>query len=294
MRSLIYAIILQNKAKAGKLHMSEEYIIVDDTSSFDIRQILDCGQIFRYAALGDGEYVVHSKDKQLKVVQDKEKAVIYGDKEFARKFFDLDRDYGKIKKALASLPYMEESLRFGGGIRILNNDAWEMIISFIISANNHIPRIKGIIERLCAGLGKRMDGYYAFPTAEAMAGKDEDYYFSLGAGYRAPYLASTARAVAEGAFDVNAVYDMPTCEAAKYLCSLMGVGPKVADCILLFGYHRTDVFPVDTWIKKVYRDTLGGDATNKQMRQKLIGLYKELSGYAQQYLFFGKREEGRG
>ena len=107
-------------------------------------------------------------------------------------------------------------------------------------------------------------------------------------------LASTARAVSEGAFDVKAVYDRLTCDAAKYLCSLMGVGPKVADCILLFGYHRTDVFPVDTWIKKVYRDTLGGDATNKQMRQKLIGLYKELSGYAQQYLFFGKREEGRG
>ena len=165
-----------------------------------------------------------------------------------------------------------------------------MVISFIISANNHIPRIKGIIERLCAGLGRDMGGYYAFPTAEAMADKGEDYYFALGAGYRAPYLASTATAIAEGSFDIDAVRSMPTKEAAKYLCSLLGVGPKVADCILLFGYHRTDVFPVDTWIKKVYRDTLGGAATNKQMREKLIALYGNLSGYAQQYLFFGKRD----
>lgn len=270
--------------------MENEYIIVDDLKDFDIRQILDCGQIFRYAKTGENEYTVMSRDKRLKVTQDENKAVIYGDKAFAREFFDLDRDYGKIKKQLEDLPYMSESLEYGGGIRILNNDAWEMIISFIISANNHIPRIKGIIERLCAGLGRDMGGYYAFPTAEAMADKGEDYYFALGAGYRAPYLASTATAIAEGRFDIDAVRSMPTKEAAKYLCTLLGVGPKVADCILLFGYHRTDVFPVDTWIKKVYRDTLGGAATNKQMREKLIALYSNLSGYAQQYLFFGKRD----
>lgn len=270
--------------------MENEYIIVDDLKDFDIRQILDCGQIFRYAKTGENEYTVMSRDKRLKVTQDENKVVIYGDKAFAREFFDLDRDYGKIKKQLEDLPYMSESLEYGGGIRILNNDAWEMIISFIISANNHIPRIKGIIERLCAGLGRDMGGYYAFPTAEAMADKGEDYYFELGAGYRAPYLASTATAIAEGRFDINAVRIMPTKEAAKYLCTLLGVGPKVADCILLFGYHRTDVFPVDTWIKKVYRDTLGGAATNKQMREKLIALYGNLSGYAQQYLFFGKRD----
>ena len=270
--------------------MEHEYIIVDDLKDFDIRQILDCGQIFRYAKTGENEYTVMSRDKRLKVTQDENKAVIYGDKAFAREFFDLDRDYGKIKKQLEDLPYMSESLEYGGGIRILNNDAWEMIISFIISANNHIPRIKGIIERLCVGLGRDMGGYYAFPTAEAMADKGEDYYFALGAGYRAPYLASTATAIAEGRFDIDAVRSMPTKEAAKYLCPLLGVGTKVAECILLFGYHRTDVFPVDTWIKKVYRDTLGGAATNKQMREKLIALYGNLSGYAQQYLFFYKRE----
>ena len=270
--------------------MEEEYIIVDDLSSFDIRQILDCGQIFRYVKTGEGEYVVHSRDRQLTVRQDKEKAVICGDKEFARRFFDLDRDYGAIKERLQALPFMAESIGYGAGIRILNNDPFEMIISFIISANNHIPRIKGIIERLCNDLGKDMGAYHAFPTAQAMAQKGEEYYLAQGAGYRAPYLACTARAIAEGAFDVDAVRDMPTPAAQKYLCSLLGVGPKVADCILLFGYHRTDVFPVDTWIKKVYREKLGGEASGAQMRKKLIGIYGELSGYAQQYLFFGKRD----
>ena len=149
--------------------MEEEYIIVDDLSSFDIRQILDCGQIFRYAKTGKGEYVVHSRDRQLTVRQDKEKAVICGDKEFARRFFDLDRDYGAIKERLQALPFMAESIGYGAGIRILNNDPFEMIISFIISANNHIPRIKGIIERLCKDLGKDMGAYHAFPTAQAMA-----------------------------------------------------------------------------------------------------------------------------
>lgn len=120
--------------------MKEEYIIVDDLSSFDIRQILDCGQIFRYAKTGEGEYVVFSGSKRLSVKQDGEKADICGDREFARRFFDLERDYGAIKERLSGLPFMKESIAYGSGIRILNNDPFEMIISFIISANNHIPR----------------------------------------------------------------------------------------------------------------------------------------------------------
>lgn len=272
--------------------MNEEYIIVDDLSSFDIRQILDCGQIFRYAKTGEGEYVVFSGLKRLSVKQDGEKAVICGDREFARRFFDLERDYGAIKERLSGLPFMKESIAYGSGIRILNNDPFEMIISFIISANNHIPRIKGIIERLCNDLGEDMGGYHAFPAAQALAQKDENYYFAQGAGYRAPYLASTARAIAEGKFDIDSVREMPTPQAQKYLTSLAGVGPKVADCILLFGYHRTDVFPVDTWIKKVYRDLIGEGATSAQMRKRLIDTYKDLAGYAQQYLFFAKRDNG--
>ena len=271
--------------------MNNNDIIVSDLRDFDIRQILDCGQIFRYIRNDAGSYTVYSGDKRCTVKQCADSAVIHSDdKEYFYEFFDLDRDYSVIKSRLENKPFMAEAVKYGGGIRILNSDPWEMIISFIISANNHIPRIKGIIERLCKGLGKDMGEYYAFPTPQAMASKDEAYYASIGAGYRAAYLAKTARAVADGDFNIDAVYGMDSASASRYLCTLMGVGPKVADCILLFGYHREDVFPVDTWIMKVYRDTLGGVDNNAVIRKRLIEIYGDLSGYAQQYLFFNKRD----
>ena len=163
--------------------MNGSDIIVNDLRDFDIRQILDCGQIFRYKLNDDGSYTVHSGDKRCRVMQYSDRAVISSDdRDYFIEFFDLNRDYGVIKSALENKPFMSDAVVYGSGIRILNSLPWEMIISFIISANNHIPRIKGIIERLCAGLGEDMGGYYAFPTPEKMAQKGEDYYASIGAG----------------------------------------------------------------------------------------------------------------
>lgn len=266
-------------------------IILTQLEDFDIRHILECGQIFRFEKLNEGEYVVYSKDKKCEVVQDDQRAVMKtDDTDYFANFFDLSRDYGEIKRKLADKPFMNEAIEYGHGIRILNQDKWEMLISFIISANNHIPRIKGIISRLCERLGKNMGSFYAFPTPEAMASKDEDFYKALGAGYRAKYLAVTSKAVADG-FDLEAIDKMSGDTANRALCSLMGVGSKVADCILLFGYHKQDVFPVDTWIKKVYKEVVGeSEDNNKVIRKKLIDIYGEYSGYAQQYLFFNKRE----
>lgn len=280
-------IILQ---KAAIKMSGKNSIIITELSCFDIKHILECGQIFRFDRLSEGEYRVYSKDKTALVIQKDGKAeIITDDTDYFYRFFDLGRDYSQIKDALRDRPFMREAIEYGGGIRILNQDRWEMLISFIISANNHIPRIKGIIDRLCTRLGERMDGYYAFPTAEKMAERDAEFYASIGAGYRAPYLAATARAVAEG-FDLDAIADMDGKEGGKRLCSLLGVGPKVADCILLFGYHKQDVFPVDTWIKKVYKDVVGdGAGNNALIRKKLIEIYGEYSGYAQQYLFYNKR-----
>lgn len=266
-------------------------IILTQLEDFDIRHILECGQIFRFEKLNEGEYVVYSKDKKCTVTQNDSSAVIKSDDcEYFANYFDLARDYSQIKQKLKGKPFMDEAIEYGHGIRILNQDKWEMLISFIISANNHIPRIKGIISRLCESLGKNMGSYYAFPTPEAMASKDEDFYKALGAGYRAKYLAVTSKAVADG-FDLDSISEMDGSMANKKLCSLMGVGSKVADCILLFGYHKQDVFPVDTWIKKVYKDVVGeNEDNNKVIREKLISIYGEYSGYAQQYLFFNKRE----
>lgn len=273
------------------MSVDKNSIIIKDLSCFDIRHILHCGQIFRFFEKPDGSFVVYSTDKCAIVKQDENQAVITTDNpDYFAKFFDLDRDYSKIKQALMNKPFMSEAIEYGNGIRILNQDKWEMLISFIISANNHIPRIKGIINRLCERLGKDMGDYHAFPTPEKMAQMDESFYAGLGAGYRAPYLASTARAIADG-FDLQAIENMDGNEGNKRLCKLLGVGPKVADCILLFAYHKQDVFPVDTWIKKVYKDVIGdNELNNSAMRKKLIQMYGEYSGYAQQYLFFNKRE----
>lgn len=266
-------------------------IIIKDTDCFNIRHILECGQIFRYEKQEDGAYRVYSKDKTALIRQDENEAVIYTDSpQYFEKFFDLDRNYLEIKTKLMDKPFMKEAIEYGGGIRILNQDKWEMLISFIISANNHIPRIKGIIQRLCENLGEDMGDHYAFPTPEKMAQKDETFYAGIGAGYRAKYLAKTARDVADG-FDLEGIAQLDGEAAGKRLCSLLGVGGKVADCILLFGYHKQDVFPVDTWIRKVYADIVGdGEMNNKAMRRKLIEIYGEYSGYAQQYLFFNKRD----
>lgn len=262
------------------------------TKDFDIRQILDCGQIFRYEKIDEGKYFVYSLDKRCLVEQKGDCVKIYSkDKDYFWHYFDLDRDYSEIKDMLRQKPFMANAVEYGSGIRILNQDRWEMLISFIISANNHIPRIKGIIRRLCDKLGKDMGEYKAFPTAQSMASEGEAFYAELGAGYRAKYLADTARRVAEG-FDLECIENMQADKANKYLCNLLGVGEKVADCILLFGYHKSDVFPVDTWIRKVYKDIFGETCENKKIiRERLINLYsKELAGYAQQYLFFNKRD----
>lgn len=275
--------------KRLKNAMDTNDIIVKNREDFDVRQTLDCGQIFRYSQIGENVYEVHSLDKRCIAEQGESVVIKSDDPDYWYRFFDLDNDYGAIKRALSDKPMMRESIDSGGGIRILNQDPFEMLMSFIVSANNHIPRIKGILARICEGLGEKKDGYYAFPTPQAMAAKNADYYAALGAGYRAPYLSETARAVADG-FDLEKPRYMSGDEANRYLCSLKGVGPKVADCILLFAYHKSDVFPVDTWIKKVYRDMTGKDGSGKEIRKYLVSLYGNLSGYAQQYLFFGKRE----
>lgn len=264
--------------------------IIVSREDFDIRRILDCGQVFRYFPEEDG-YTVIAGDKACRVTQDESRAVISsGDPDYFADYFDLGADYSAIRGELQDKPFMREAVEYGRGIRILRQQPFETLMSFIVSANNHIPRIKGILNRICERLGEEIgEGRYAFPSPEAMAAKGEAFYASLGAGYRAEYLADTARRIADG-FDLDGVFGMPSDEANRYLCRLKGVGPKVADCILLFAFRKYDVFPVDTWIRKVYSDIVGGDATNAQMRKKLCEMYGKYAGIAQQYLFFYKRE----
>ena len=164
-----------------------------------------------------------------------------------------------------------------------------MIISFIISANNNIKRIQLIIENICKRFGNRINDYYAFPTLKELEKASEEDFKGCGAGYRAKYLYKVVRELQN--FNINEIYRLESENAIEKLLTLSGVGPKVADCILLFGFNKQDCFPVDTWIKKVYNEYFAKEKTEnvKQIRKKLVSIFGNLSGYAQQYLFYYKR-----
>ncbi|MFA5450164.1 MAG: DNA glycosylase, partial [Clostridia bacterium] len=221
-------------------------IIVDDLKDFNPKHILECGQTFRFSQTDTG-YKVFSKKYICSLIYDKTRVIIDSNNtDYFINYFDLNRNYSAIKLALSGYPNLQKAINYGSGIRILNQDPAETIISFIISANNNIPRIRLILDRLCNSLGEDMGGYHAFPTIEALSSAGADFYRSIGAGYRAEYLAKTAKALHNG-FNLE-LSSMDTQTAKKHLQSLFGVGQKVADCILLFAYHRTDAFPTDVWI----------------------------------------------
>lgn len=210
------------------------------------------------------------------------------DADFFQKYLDFDTNYGIIQLKVADKALVSSAIDFGKGVHILRQDTIETVFSFLISQNNHIPRIKAIIERICDALGEDMGGYKAFPTVEALASKDADWYHSIGAGYRAEYLALTAKRFRdEGVPDFQS---MDTDTARQVLLSYKGIGRKVADCVLLFGLGKMDVFPTDTWIVKIFKDEYPNLPADK-LAKTLVERFKEHSGYVQQWLFYYKREK---
>ncbi len=276
--------------------------LVYDSEYFNAGETLECGQIFRFKKIGDG-YVVYSTDKAC-YIETKNAATSITcndeDEEYFKNFFDVTTDYKKIVDSArnSDYPVLKKSAELGKGVRILNQNKTETLFSFIVSQNNHIPRIKGIIERLCDNLGEEKEfcgeKYRAFPTAEKMAEKDKSFYTALGLGYRDEYVLKTAQTLA-GGLNVDDFGSLTTSELKKKLLNLKGVGAKVADCVSLFGYHRTDSFPVDTWIEKIYRQDFKGDLTDRtKIAEFFVAEFKENSGYYQQYLFYYKRSlEGK-
>ncbi len=270
--------------------------------------ILECGQIFAYKKLGDNIWEVLSKDKKAFIFEKAGGCFIQtGAPEYFENFFDLKTDYAKIKKNLSTHDIMKEPVKFGHGIRILKQDLFETTIEFIISANNNIKRIQLILGRLREKFGTRMGDFYAFPTREQLLTATEKDFADLGAGYRAKYLFKVVRQIDENT--LAEWQQFPTSELRSKLVSLAGVGPKVADCILLFGYGRGDVFPVDTWIEKMFWKFYGDSAfvrnvqknaknpaflqqnviSREKIRHFLTDEFGLLSGFAQQYLFFFMR-----
>ncbi len=274
-----------------------DYKIFDDRieiyshDEFNIKHILECGQVFRFKPTDFG-YTMYSMGHKADVYCQKGVTKIFcKNQKYWCNYLDLNTNYATIKVAIGKEQYVKDAVNYGYGIRILRQDPVEMIISFIISANNNIPRIKYLVEKICEGYGTNMGDYYAFPTLQQLAQIPEEFFRTIGCGYRAAYLVQTIKAL-NTTFDVNELYDCTTEDAKQKLLTLQGVGPKVADCVLLFGYHKTDVFPTDTWIIQAYQGLYGDTTmTVKQINKFFQNMFGQYSGYAQQYLFYSKREK---
>ena len=216
-------------------------------------------------------------------------------------YFDMDTDYGKIKSTLKEFDeYLDKAVDFGWGIRILRQDSWEMLISFIISSNNRIPMIQRAIENLSERYGKligeyRGKKYYAFPTPEELNKATQEEIRECKTGFRDKYIKSTCKSVVELGLDVKNFRKLSTEDCCKELKKFNGVGPKVCDCIALFGMQKIDTFPVDVWVKRVMQEFyIEEDMSLPKMRKFALEKFGGIAGYAQQYLFYYARELGIG
>lgn len=287
--------------------MEEQKYKLRNVKSFELRDIFECGQCFRWNKQEDGSYTGVFKNNVLNVKKNKDEIIFEGIceddiQQTVENYFDLNRNYEKIKEQLSKIDQnMKMSIEYGNGIRILNQDLWETIISFIISANNNIPRIKGIIERLSEKYGDEIkykgNKYYTFPTQEQLKNVTVEEYRRLGLGFRDIRLYETTKMILNKQVDIENMKNNPnTIEVREELLKLSGVGPKVADCILLFSdLKRFEVFPIDVWVRRVMNDLYikNEDETkvNKKQIEKIANeKFGDLAGLAQQYLFYWRRE----
>lgn len=279
-------------------------LYIRELDRFDLEKCATCGQAFRWTECEKNEaagelsaFTCVIRGKAVRAAQTQvyvsvfpcmeDEALSYID------YFDLDRDYAAIEEMIAADPRLSVCLPGAEGIRVFNQEPFEALISFIISANNNIKRISGIVERLCRLAGEKLDfmgsELYAFPSPKAIAALSVDQLTAIGTGYRAPYIVETAQRIAEG-YELETLRDMPLDTARKELLSFKGVGPKVADCILLFSLGHTDAFPIDVWIDRAMNELFFDSVPPKkaELREAVasIGRY---SGIIQQYIFFHAR-----
>lgn len=264
----------------------ENGIVYRGVSDLDLAQTLDCGQSFRWEQEKNGDFRGVAFDREVTVHLDGGDFYIFGgkaeDSALWSDYFDLDFDYGVIKNELSALsPVLKSAAEYAPGIRILRQDSWEALCSFIISQNNNIPRIKGIIKRLCECFGdKTEDGGYTFPSAARLSDLSVEDLAPLKSGFRAKYLIDAAQKVSLGEINLDEVLVMPIDEARQSLMKIKGVGPKVAECALLYGMHRLECFPMDVWMKRAMAVLL------PEFTIEDLGQY---AGIAQQYIFHYSR-----
>lgn len=286
--------------------MKEQQYILKNFKSFEPKHIFECGQCFRWNKEENESYTGIFRNNVLNVKKEGNDIIFKGIcdgyiKEICEEYFDLDTSYEEIKEKLANIDeYLANSIDYGEGIRILNQDLWETIISFEISANNNIPRIKGIIDRISKKYGKEIKWndkiYYTFPSIQELSRATVEDLRALGLGFRDKRIYETTQIFLNGKMTLEELEnEKDTDKLRDKLLTLPGVGPKVADCILLFSLKRYEVFPIDVWVRRVMNELyIHKEDEEKVSKNELQKLAKEkygtLSGLAQQYLFYWKRE----
>lgn len=256
--------------------------------NFSLEQICNSGQCFRMTSKGPGRYALIAGPKYLELEQHGKECIFHcSEKEFEsfwKEYFDLEGDYpAYIEKINPKDTYLVSAAGFGSGIRILHQDLWEMIVSFLISQQNNIVRIRRCIRNICEAYGEKKTNaegevYYAFPTPEALAGLNEDALKECNLGYRSKYVVRTAESVASGRTDLEYIRSLPYEDAKKELLQLFGVGEKVADCICLFALHYLQAFPIDTHINQAMEMHYQRGFPRRR--------YQGFQGVMQQYIFY--------
>jgi len=271
--------------------------------NFDLESTLECGQVFRWAKVDRTEYLGVVGPSILRVKQDKNRLFAQTqdpsvNPSFVTSYFDLDLDLAYIYNTIRGDKHVESSLRRFKGLRIIRQPLWECLASFIISAYNNIPRIKGIVYNISRSFGRRLvlggEVNYSFPSAKVLADATSNQLRRCGAGFRAPFLKNAAQAITRGDLDIETLKTESYAQAKQNLMQLDGVGQKVADCVLLYSIGRLEAFPVDVWIKRIVEKLYfkGKKTTEERIREFAKEYFREYAGYAQQYLYHYERSKG--
>ncbi|WP_138203874.1 DNA-3-methyladenine glycosylase family protein [Haloimpatiens lingqiaonensis] len=275
-------------------------IIIKNVRNFELADVFDCGQCFRWSQQENGNYIGVAMGKVIEIEKNGEDIIIYNtdEREFKdiwAEYFDLYRDYGTIKDILKKDPTLEKAVEFGEGIRILKQEPFEILISFIISANNRIPMIKRAINNISKKYGEKIEykgeKYYTFPTIEKLHEANIEELEECGVGFRAKYIVDTVEKLYKGDMNLEEIKKLNDDKCHEEIQKFSGVGPKVGDCVMLFSMQKYSAFPVDVWVKRaMHYFYLAPDVSLKKIREFAREKFQEFSGFAQQYLFYYARE----
>ena len=269
-------------------------------NNFNLKDTITCGQIFRFEELEDNSFDVILEDRVINIKQNNNEIIVNSNnennlKEVIYNYFDLYYDYDSINKKIISIDKEnEEIVKSCNGLKMINEPKFEVAISYILSSNNRVPQIKKALDNISKTYGKKIEfnnkEYYLFPTLEQLSNLDINTLRNCKTGFRDKYIYEFVNKVKNKEFDLDLINNLNSNDALNYLMTLNGVGEKVASCILLFGYHRFDVFPIDTWVKKYMKDKYKIEGISN-IRNFTLKKYNDLSGLAIQYMFHYKRNK---